>query len=124
MITWGLGLAVAFGVAACAAERKATTAVSKSATADQSYAGWYMQHADRSTFQPCGVDKPWRITTFADLPAKAKAFGLDDDTPVFVRIAGSAHDDEIAVARVEQFGSPTPVRDCALTGVVVPPARR
>ena len=118
MIT--LGLAAAFSVAACAAERKDSTATSKGATAGQLYAGWYLQHADRATFQPCAGGKPWRISASADLPARAKTFGLDDDTPVYVRIAGSAHDDEIAVLRVEQFGSPT-VRNCSLTGVVIPP---
>ncbi len=88
----------------------------------QSYAGWYMEHAGQSTFQPCGQTKQWRVSAPADLVARAKKFGLEQDTPVYVQLLGTAQGDVIAVSRVQQFGSPTPVRNCALTGVVIPNA--
>lgn len=85
-------------------------------------AGWYMQSSGGETFQPCGESTPWRITDDADLRAKAKSFGLDDGNPVYVKIVASlsASDKTVKVDRVIQFGSPTPVRDCAMTGVVHP----
>ncbi|WP_147652658.1 hypothetical protein [Vulcaniibacterium gelatinicum] len=114
----------AFGVAmllaACSTNRAGVS--STGTTADgQPHTGWYMQHAGQGLFQPCGAQRPWRITQAADLPKRARAFGLDEDTPVYVRVIGLEHDGTLAVMRVVQFGSPTPVRDCALTGVVLPP---
>ena len=82
----------------------------------QPYVGWYMEHEGQGTFQPCGQSRAWRITEYADLQDHAKATGLKSDTPVYIRITGAAKDDEIAVATVEQFGSPVPVRNCALNG--------
>lgn len=92
----------------------------KTAAATESHAGWYMEHAGQRMFQPCGQSQQWRVTAPADLPARAKAFGLDQDTPVYVRLIGSAHGNEIDVSRVVQFGSTTPVRNCGLTGIVIP----
>lgn len=86
-----------------------------------------MEHAGESTFQLCGQSQQWRVTVPADLPARVKAFGLDQDTPVYTRLIGSVKANEIEVSRVEQFGSPSPVRNCAMTGVVIPapaPAER
>lgn len=111
-------LAVAGLTTGCvAAEKPATAGIDAPAT---SYAGWYMEHAGQATFQPCGQAQPWRITEPADLPARARAFGLEPDTPVYVRLSGAAAAGAIAVTTVEQFGSPTPVRNCALNGVVIP----
>lgn len=99
----------------CAAAEKAPVASS------QSYSGWYLQHAGKGTFRPCGQDKQWRVNKGADLRARARAFGLEPDTPVYVRVSGklSAAGDALKVLRVEQFGSPTPVRNCAMNGVVI-----
>lgn len=63
----------------------------------------------------------------ADLQARAKSFGLQDDTPVYVKLLARVSDarssaKKVDVVRVEQFGSPTPVRDCGMTGVVTPAA--
>jgi hypothetical protein len=79
-----------------------------------------MQHGGQGSFQACGAAHPWRVSAPGELPAHARAFGLDDDTPIYVRIQGIQSADGIAVSRVEQFGSPTPVRDCPMTGVVIP----
>ena len=88
----------------------------------QPYAGWYMEHAGRGTFQPCGQPQQWRVTKSAELAARAKSFGLDQDTPIYARLKGTVHGDEIEVMRIEQFGSLTPVANCGLTGVVIPAA--
>ena len=107
-----VGLAVAL-TACVAAERS-------SAQGAQPLSGWYMQSSAAETFQPCGESEPWRITDAADLRARAKTFGLEDDSPVYVKLVAttSAADKTVKVERVTQFGSPTPVQDCALTGVV------
>ena len=114
----GMGAAAALMGGCAAADRK-------SADATDSYAGWYMEHAGQGVFQLCGQSQQWRVTAPAELAARAKAFGLDQDTPVYVRLVGSVQGGELEVTRVEQFGSATPVRDCGLTGVVIPaPAGR
>jgi hypothetical protein len=86
-------------------------------------AGWYLQHAGQGTFQPCGQSIAWRVAA-AELRTRARAFGLEDDTPVYVRLAilqaPSGDSGEIEVVRVDQFGSITPVRNCGLNGVVLP----
>lgn len=107
-----VGLAVVL-TACVAAERTA-------AQRTQPIAGWYMQSSGGETFQPCGESAPWRITDDADLRARAKGFGLQDDSPVYVKLVAttSPADKTVKVERVSQFGSPTPVRDCAMTGVV------
>jgi len=108
------GLAVT--LTACVAAERSSAAGAKP------LAGWYMQEGAVETFQPCGESTPRRITNDADLRAKAKSFGLDDGNPVYVKIVASlsASDKTVKVDRVTQFGSPTPVRDCAMTGVVHP----
>lgn len=81
--------------------------------------GWYLEHAGQGMFQPCGQSRQWRIHS-PELRARAKDFGLDQDTPVYVRllVVPSANGEDMLVSKVEQFGSPTPVRDCGMTGVV------
>lgn len=119
-LRWRLAAITAAGLlAACAA---ATDPASEAApaAAGQAYAGWYMQRAGQGSFQPCGAARPLRVTSSADLPARARAFGLDENVPIHVRVTGTVSGNAIAISRVEQFGSPVPVRDCALTGVVVP----
>jgi len=112
----GFGMAVLSG---CVAAEKPMSEKA-SAESDQAYAGWYMQHAGQGSFQPCGQSQPLQVEAPADLPDRAKAFGLDEDTPIYVRVTGSVTGNRIAVSRVDQFGSPTPVRNCAMNGVVIP----
>lgn len=121
-----IGLSLGMGLAACAAAEQGAAATDSpdraaSPGAPQSYAGWYMEHAGQGTFQPCGQDRAWRVSASADLPARAKRFGLDEGNPVYARITGIVQGNAISVSRVDQFGSPTPVRNCGLTGVVLPP---
>lgn len=113
---WVLGLGAAIALSACAgAEQKPATEV-------QSYTGWYMEQAGQGVFQLCGQSQQWRVSESAELRAKASEFGLDQDSPVYVRLVGvqSANGNELTVSRVDQFGSPTPVRNCGMTGVVIP----
>jgi len=118
-LRWMAVLGAMVVLSGCVAAEKPTSEKPPAGTA-QAYAGWYMQHAGQGTFQPCGESQPLQVAAPADLPARAKAFGLDEDTPVYVRVTGSVNGSEIAVSRVDQFGSPTPVRDCAMNGVVIP----
>ena len=110
---WALHLLAAIVVSGCAAAEKPST------FQGHSYAGWYTEHAGRGSFQPCGHAPALLVRESAELRAEAKKFGLDDDTPVYVRLSGvvSAERNEMAVTKVDQFGSPTPVRDCPMTGL-------
>ena len=87
--------------------------------ADEVIAGWYMEHGGMTMFQRCGNDTQLSVDS-AELRARAKDFGLDEGNPVYVRVAGTVNGNTLTVASVEQFGSPTPVRDCGMTGVVMP----
>lgn len=113
---WLIEICTAIVMTACVA------AENKPVLEGQPYAGWYMEHAGRGTFQPCGQPQQWRVTKSAELAARAKSFGLDQDTPIYARLKGTVHGDEIEVMRIEQFGSLTPVANCGLTGVVIPAA--
>ena len=110
---WALPLGVAIAIAGCAAAQKPSEALA------HSYAGWYTEHAGRGSFQPCGKTPALLVGESAELRAEAKKFGLDDDTPVYVRLSGVvlADRNKMSVTKVEQFGSPTPVRDCPMSGL-------
>jgi hypothetical protein len=111
---WITGLCAVGALSGCvAAERQP-------AEPGQAVAGWYMEHSSRATLQPCGQSKSLQVSASADLPARAKAFGLVPDSPVYVRVVAKQRGNAIDVTRVEQFGSTTPVRDCPMTGVVLP----
>lgn len=101
-----------------ASEAPAPTSPPPAPVADV-HAGWYMEHGEMGMFQMCGDSKQLTVES-ADLRAQAKSFGLQPNTPVYVRVAGSMDGSNLTVTRVEQFGSPTPVSDCGLTGVVMP----
>lgn len=131
-----LGCVIALMLSGCAEPDKAAAGPVAAAPATSSPSasvpdahplnGWYLQGASGSRLQPCGQSVQWAIGDRADLQARAKAFGLQDNTPVYVKLlarvsdAGSSGAKKVDVVRVEQFGSPTPVRDCGMTGVVTP----
>ena len=119
-----LGAAGMLALTACAAHEAPMKA-------PQQMAGWYNQSAGARTFQRCGSSEQWLVTQMADLNKRATAFGLQGDTPVYVKLSAvvsapgkfgpqGTYPREVRVERVVQFGSPTPVRNCALTGVVYP----
>jgi hypothetical protein len=94
-----------------------STPAEPAATAAETQAGWYMEHGDGGTFQPCGQDKALTVDS-EELRQRARDFGLEPDTPVYVRLSGASDGSTFTVARVDQFGSPEPVRDCRMTGTV------
>ncbi|MEO6364703.1 MAG: hypothetical protein ABIO38_01435 [Luteimonas sp.] len=105
-----------------AAPRTGTETTAQPLAAEsKSHAGWYMERAGQGLFQSCGQSKQLRVSGSAELRDKAREFGLDENTPVYVRLSGvrSAGGTELVVSQVEQFGSTTPVRNCGLTGVVM-----
>jgi hypothetical protein len=83
------------------------------------HTGWYREHEGRGLFQPCGSGTVYRVAARPQLRSRARDFGLQPDTPVYVRLEAAIERDTLKVARVLQFGSTTPVRDCPLTGVVI-----
>lgn len=113
---WVLGLGAAIALAGCTADEK------KPAAEGQSFAGWYMERAGQGIFQPCGQSQQWPVSGSSELGAAARKFGLDDNSPVYVRLFGAQAEggNGLVVSRVEQFGSATPVRNCGMTGVVIP----
>lgn len=82
-------------------------------------AGWYSQASGQARFQPCGQSRALEISDSAELGARAKDFGLMEGDPVYVRLAGSERDGQFDVARIEQFGSPVPIRDCPMSGLTI-----
>lgn len=138
--TWLFALVASFALAGCVAAEQSSEAVVGKAdaaasaapaiedparsdtvakTSGQEYRGWYMEQGGKGMLHACGQSQQWSVDSPA-LRSQAKEFGLGEDTPVYVRVfaAQSTDGGELLVARVEQFGSPTPVRDCAMTGVV------
>ena len=59
-----------------------------------------------------------RVGKNAELDAQSQRFGLTPDSPIYARLRGREGDGSIDVTAVVQFGSPTPVRDCAMRGTV------
>lgn len=118
-VTTGLFALLLAGVSALAQEPHVTLA------------GWYLRHQGTELLQPCGAAHPVRIIGSTDLAAQARRFELQEDTPVYVKLvaerlatprngADERGHPALRVERVIQFGSPTPVRDCPLTGVALP----
>ena len=52
----------------------------------------------------------------ADIDAKIRAGDMSPNDPVYVRLEGAPANGAFNVTRVAQVGSPTPVRDCPMTG--------
>lgn len=94
----------------------ATPAADSAAT---SLAGWYTQDATHATVQPCAASDRLAVTNGTELRDRAARFGLQDGDPVYVRVEGTRTDGGFRLQRVEQFGSPTPVRDCPMTGTSI-----
>jgi hypothetical protein len=87
--------------------------------ANQALVGWYMGNGTVATFLPCGASEPLRIAEAADLGTRARATGMGEDNPVYVKLLGrEASGRGLIVEKVLQFGSAIPVRNCAMTGVV------
>ena len=115
-------------LAACAVRDAETSSGSQAAPASPAksepvpsrvYEGWYIEHGGLATFQPCG-QAALRIGDAADIPTRARSFGVTDDNPVYVRLRGKIADGRFDAASVEQFGSAEPVHSCPMTGTMTP----
>jgi hypothetical protein len=95
----------------------AACAQAPQAAAAPAHRGWYLQSGDRQRFRPCH-GATLEVVEGGSLRARARTFGLQPDTPVYVELRGRVRGGALSVTAVEQFGSPAPVRDCPLTGVV------
>lgn len=82
------------------------------AAAGGAQAGWYRG----GTFQPCGSTQTYTVNAASDIDARIRAGKMSGTDPVYVLLEGSAANGAFNVTRVAQVGSPTPVRDCAMTG--------
>lgn len=84
-------------------------------------AGWYMEHAGRGYFLPCGGASQFRVIGDVDIHAAApKNVVIEDDMPVYARFSGTILNDELEVTQVQQLGSSIPMKDCPLNGVAIP----
>ena len=112
--------ALAALAAGCAPVQTPPVATGTAATAIAGpVAGWYAQNGARAILQPCGAAEQLAIMDGAELRRRAAEFGLQDGDPVYVRVDGDRTSAGFRVARVEQFGSPVPVRDCPMTGTSI-----
>lgn len=82
------------------------------AAASGAQAGWY----SAGVFQPCGSAERFKVSTTSEIDAKLRAGKMSASDPVYVQLEGSAANGAFALTRVTQVGSPTPVRDCPMTG--------
>ncbi|HVR80867.1 MAG TPA: hypothetical protein VHF02_02075 [Luteimonas sp.] len=82
-------------------------------------AGWYVQDATRTLLQPCGAPEGLTVVNGGELRKRAADFGLQDGEPVYVRVQGGRTAGGFRLARVEQFGSPVPIRDCPMSGTMI-----
>lgn len=82
-------------------------------------AGWYLQNPAAATLQPCARPERFIILEGSELRRRAKAFDLQDDLPIYVRVKGMRDKGAFRLVSVEQFGSPEVIRDCPMTGTTV-----
>lgn len=90
----------------------------KSVAQTESFTGWYREHNGMGVFQACGNGTILNVNS-VELHNKAKAFDLGTDNPIYIRINGESDGKILHVSDVLQFGSDTPIRDCAQNGVII-----
>ena len=84
-----------------------------------SFVGWYTQQAGKAELRPCGGATALQVDNGAALAARARDFGLLDGDPVYVKVHGVRSGTALRVSQVDQFGSPTPIRDCPMGGTSI-----
>lgn len=104
---------------ACAPVASPPSAASGVPLATEQVAGWYIQDGSASRLQPCNASEVLTIVDGGALRRQAADFGLQDGDPVYVRLGGARAGPSFRVSRVEQFGSPQPIRDCRMTGTMI-----
>ena len=83
------------------------------ADAGGAQAGWY----SAGTFRACGSATAMKVDKAADIDRQIKAGGMSAGDPVYVKLEGMPMGKgDYMVTRVVQVGSPTPVRDCPMSG--------
>ena len=83
------------------------------------FTGWYTQQGGSAQLRPCGSETAFQVANGEALTARARDFGLQDGDPVYVKVHGARSGAALRVERVDQFGSPTPVRDCPMGGMSI-----
>lgn len=96
-----------------AAPHATTIATTKAVT------GWYTQQDGSAQLRPCGGATALQVDNGKALVARARDFGLQDGDPVYVKVHGVRTGTTLHVERIDQFGSPTPVRDCPMGGTTI-----
>lgn len=109
-------LPLALALSAChAGSPEAAERTTAAAAASGTLAGWY----DQGRFQPCG-EPAVELADAAELDRRIHAQGMSADDPVYVRIQARREGSRLLLAQVLQVGSPTPIRDCPMTGTRTP----
>ena len=83
------------------------------------FTGWYTQQGGSAQLRPCGGESAFQVANGEALTARAREFGLQDGDPVYVKVHAVRSGAALRVERVDQFGSPTPVRDCPMGGMSI-----
>lgn len=81
--------------------------------------GWYTQQGAVAQLRPCGDATALQVDNGAALAARARDFGLQDGDPIYVKIHGVRDGAALRLEQVDQFGSPTPIRDCPMGGTMI-----
>ena len=111
-------LILAGAVAACSQTAPkpvpgAAPTATPSATA-QPVAGWY----SHGRLQPC-ASPAMPVEDAAELDRRIRAAGMSPDDPVYVRVEAATTDGGLRIERIVQIGSPTPVKDCPMSGTTI-----
>lgn len=108
---------VATMLAACAPATIPSSATP--AASDAAVTGWYTQQGGSAQLRPCGDATALQVDNGAALAARARDFDLQDGDPVYVKVHGMRSGAALRLERVDQFGSPTPIRDCPMGGTMI-----
>lgn len=114
---------VATLLAACAPAAAPSGAAAPDATTivatTTAFTGWYTQQGGSAQLRPCGGETAFQVANGEALTARARDFGLQDGDPVYVKVHGVRSGAALRVERVDQFGSPIPIRDCPMGGTTI-----
>ncbi|MEO6155877.1 MAG: hypothetical protein ABIP16_09155 [Thermomonas sp.] len=108
-------------LAACAPANIPSSAapVTTATSTTTAFTGWYTQQGGSAELRPCGGATALQVDNGEALAARARDFGLQDGDPVYVKVHGMRSGGALRVERVDQFGSPTPIRDCPMGGTMI-----
>ncbi len=110
-------LAATLLIACAPANIPSSVAPADTTVATTAFTGWYTQQDGSAQLRPCGGAIALQVDNAEALTARAREFGLQDGDPVYVKVHGMRSGAALRVDRVDQFGSPTPIRDCPMGGL-------